>query len=263
VDLAGDGGAPRSGVAEPPSGAAPDEAARWRARAAEIAAGVRAVRRRVVAAAARMGRDPESVRLVAVGKGHTGAEVALAVAAGIRDCGENRVQEALPKIAALGEVRWHLIGQLQRNKARAAAGRFSLIHSVDRRDLADALARAAENAGVVQDILVQVNLTGRPGQGGIAPAAAADLVAHLRALPALRLRGLMVIAPPATDPEAARPAFATLRVLRDRLREASGLELPELSMGMSDDFEIAVEEGATLVRVGRAIFGPRPPAAGE
>lgn len=203
------------------------------------------------------------MRLVAVGKGWSGAEIAVAVAAGARDCGENRVQEALPKIAALGRVRWHLVGQLQRNKARAAAGRFVLIHSVDRRDLADALGRAAAQAGVVQDVLLQVHLTGRPGQGGVAPAAAADLLAHVGTIGALRPVGLMVIAPPDPDPEAARPAFATLRVLRDRLREASGLSLPELSMGMSGDFEVAVEEGATLVRVGRAIFGApvarRPP----
>ncbi len=221
---------------------------------------MREVRRRITAAAVRVGRDPASVRLVAVGKGWPAGDVALAAAAGISDCGENRVQEALPKIAALAGIRWHMIGQLQRNKARAVAGRFVLVHSVDRRDLADALQRAAERTGAAQDVLIQVSLTGRSSQGGVPPAGAAQLLGHVQRLDALRPLGLMVIAPATADPEAARPAFATLRLLRERLRASSGLALPELSMGMSGDFEVAVEEGATIVRVGSAIFGNRPPA---
>jgi pyridoxal phosphate enzyme (YggS family) len=228
------------------------------ARAARIAAAVREVRARIARAALRVGRDPAGVRLVAVAKGFSAEEVALAAAAGVEDFGENRVQEALPKIAALPGVRWHMVGQLQRNKCRAVVGRFHLVHSVDRPELAESLQRAAERAGAVQDILLQVNLTGRPGQGGVPPALAGELLARICGLPNLRPLGLMVIAPPAADPEEARPAFATLRTLRDRLQAQQGVPLPELSMGMSGDFEVAVEEGATLVRVGRAVFGPRP-----
>jgi pyridoxal phosphate enzyme (YggS family) len=224
---------------------------------------VREVRARVALAAARVGRDPRQVRLVAVSKGFSAAEVALGSVAGLSDFGENRVQEALPKIAACSGCRWHLIGQLQRNKARAVAGRFALVHSVDRSDLADSLQRAAERAEAIQDVLLQVSLAGRPGQGGVAPAQAADLLDRVRGLPNLRPLGLMVVAPPARDPEEARPAFATLRALRDRLQARCGQSLPELSMGMSGDYEVAVEEGATLVRVGRAIFGERPQAASE
>ena len=216
------------------------------------------MRARIALAAARVGRDPASVRLVAVGKGFSAAEIALAATAGVTDFGENRVQEALPKMASLPGLSWHMIGQLQRNKCRTAAGRFQCIHTVDRLDLAESLQRAAEQAGAVQDVLVQVSLTGRPGQGGVPPAGAAQLLERIAALPRLSCRGLMVIAPPVADPEEARPAFGTLRALRDRLAAGSGMALAELSMGMSSDYEVAIEEGATVVRVGRAIFGARP-----
>jgi pyridoxal phosphate enzyme (YggS family) len=216
------------------------------------------VRARVAGAAARVGRDPAAVRLVVVGKGFPVADLVHAAAAGAGDFGENRVQEALPKMAALPGVRWHLIGQLQRNKARAAVGRFCLIHSVDRVELAESLQRAAAGGATPQRVLLQVGLTGRPGQGGIPPALAPELLRRILGHPALRPVGLMTIAPPVADAEEARPAFATLRALRDRLEVEVGVPLPELSMGMSGDFEVAVEEGATLVRVGRAIFGARP-----
>jgi len=226
-------------------------------RAAAIAAGVREVRAALARAAARVGRDPALVRLVAVSKGFPAADAALAAAAGVKDLGENRVQEALSKLAALPTPDWHLIGQLQRNKCRLVAGRFRLVHAVDRPDLAEGLEHAAERAGVVQEVLVQVSLAGRPGQGGVPPAEAADLLRRVAAMPHLLPRGLMAIAPPAEDPEQTRPAFATLRVLRDRLQAQCDLPLPELSMGMSGDYAIAVEEGATIIRVGRAIFGER------
>ena len=202
------------------------------------------------------------MRLIAVSKGFPAAVVALAAEAGLHDFGENRVQEALPKIAALTGVRWHMVGQLQRNKCPAVAGRFRLVHAVDRSDLADSLHRAALRAQTVQDVLIQVGLAGRPGQGGVAPAQAGDLLTRVAGLSGLRVRGLMVIAPPSADPEEARPFFFTLRALRDRLEAQCGVSLPELSMGMSGDFEVAVEEGATLVRVGRAIFGDRGGGAG-
>jgi len=217
------------------------------------------VRGRLALAAGRVGRDPRGIRLVAVSKGFTPADVALAAAAGLGEFGENRLQEALPKLAALPGVRWHMIGQLQRNKCRAVAGRFELVHGMDRPDLADSLHRAAERAGLVQDVLIQVSLAGRAGQGGVAPGQAAELAERVSGLAHLRLRGLMVIAPPGSDPEAARPAFAALRALRARLEARMGRPLPELSMGMSLDYEVAVEEGATILRVGRAIFGARPP----
>ena len=214
------------------------------------------MRGRIARAAARVGRDPGSVRLVGVTKGQAPAVVALAVAAGLRELGENRVQEALPKIAAVSGVVWHMIGQLQRNKAPAVVGRFALVHGLDRAELAESLGRAADRAGACQEVLIQVGLTGRLGQGGVVPAEAAALLRRTLQIASLRPVGLMTIAPPVQDPEEARPVFAALRALRDLLQERAGLPLPELSMGMSGDFEVAVEEGATMVRVGRAIFVP-------
>jgi pyridoxal phosphate enzyme (YggS family) len=233
-------------------------------RRAEIRERLEAVRARIARAAHRAGRDPAAVRLVAVGKGFPVEDLAAAVEAGAEDLGENYVQEALAKMAALRGPRWHLIGQLQRRKARQVVGRFACLHGVDRPELVEALAAAAGRAGVVQDVLIQVSLAGRPGQGGVAPERALDLVRAVHATGVLRAVGLMTIAPPGPEPEAARPWFRSLRALRDRLQEATGWPLPELSMGMTDDFEVAVEEGATMVRVGRALFGPRPtpPAQG-
>lgn len=231
-------------------------------RGAEIRAALARVRGRVARAALRVGREPAEVCLVGVGKGFAVPDLEQAVAVGLADLGENRVQEALPKVAALPGVRWHLIGQLQRNKARAVVGRFALIHSVDRPELAESLARAAEDARRTQDVLVQVNVLSRPGQGGVPPQDAEALVIRIRDLGPLRVRGLMTIAPLVEDPEAVRMVFRSLRVLRDRLQVRLGVVLPELSMGMSGDLEAAVEEGATLVRVGRAIFGARPAGPG-
>lgn len=211
----------------------------------------------IARAAARVGRDPAEVRLLAVSKGFPAADAALALVCGAGALGENRVQEALPKLAALPGAEWHLIGQLQRNKCRQVVGRFRLLHAVDRPELAEALQRAAERAEVRQEILVQVSLADRPGQGGVPPAEAAALLRRIAAMSHLRARGLMAIAPQVEDPEQARPAFSTLRALRDRLQAATGLSLPDLSMGMSEDYAVAVEEGATIVRVGRAIFGAR------
>lgn len=224
-----------------------------------VGAALADVRARVARAAARVGRQPTEVRLVGVSKGQPAAVVALAVVAGVRDLGENRVQEALPKIAAIAGVSWHMIGQLQRNKAGMVAGRFALVHSLDRAELAESLGRAADRAGVVQDVLIQVGLTGRSGQGGVPPADAAALLGRLLQIGSLRPLGLMTIAPPVADPEEARPVFAALRALRDRLQQRAGVALPELSMGMTGDFEVAIEEGATLIRVGRALFRPESP----
>ena len=223
-----------------------------------IAVRLGAVRARIEAACARSGRDPASVTLIGVTKTHPAAAIAEAVSAGLRDCGENRVQEAAPKIAALRErevvPRWHLVGHLQTNKVNAALGLFDILHSIESERLAAAIsARAGRPVGV----LIEVNVAAEESKHGIATEEAGALASRIGALPGLELLGLMTVAPQATDPEAVRPVFRRLRELRD------ALGLRELSMGMTDDFEVAVEEGSTLVRVGRAIFGPRPaPGAG-
>ncbi|MDQ7851171.1 MAG: YggS family pyridoxal phosphate-dependent enzyme [Armatimonadota bacterium] len=224
----------------------------------DLAQRLAAVRQRMQAAAQRSGRRADSVRLVAVTKGVAAARIREAMALGVLDFGENRVQEALPKIAALGPgPRWHLVGHLQRNKVRRAVEAFALIHSLDSLPLAEAISRRAEAAGRWVEVLLQVNVAGEPRKHGFAPAEVPQAVRHIAGLPALILRGLMTIAPLEADPQRVRPVFRRLRELRDALRvQWPGLE--ELSMGMSDDFEVAIEEGATLVRVGRAIFRERP-----
>lgn len=223
----------------------------------QIAPNLEEVRRRMAAAAQRAGRNPEQVRLVAVSKTVSVELIREAVAAGQRLFGENYLQEARGKIEVLGEAAdWHFIGHLQSNKARAAVNRFALIHGVDRLKLAEALDAAAASKGTIQKILLQVNLAGEASKSGTSPEAAPELLRQISGLAHLRLMGLMTM-PPFLEPEAVRPYFRALRELRDRLEELSGQPLPELSMGMSGDFEAAIEEGATLVRVGTAIFGSR------
>jgi pyridoxal phosphate enzyme (YggS family) len=209
-------------------------------------------------AAQAAGRDPAAVRLVAVSKTVDLERLRAAIDAGHRLFGENYLQEAKAKIQVLGrEIGWHLVGHLQTNKAKAAVELFDLIHAVDRLKLARALDAAAARLGKVQDVLLQVNQGGEDTKSGVAPEAAADLLEEMARLPHLRVLGLMTMPPWLADPEAVRPYFRDLRELREKLRDRSGLPLPELSMGMSGDFEVAVEEGATLVRVGTAIFGAR------
>ena len=199
------------------------------------------------------------VRIVAVTKTHGPEAVRAAVAAGLPDIGENRVQEALAKQEALADcpATWHLIGGLQRNKARHAVGRFALIHSVDRSELADELARRVP-AGTRQAILVEVNCAGEAQKGGVAPDGLERLLDRIAALPGLELRGLMTLAPWTADEAVQRACFRRLRELRDRAA-AAGHPLPELSMGMSGDFPVAVEEGATMIRLGTLLFGERAP----
>jgi pyridoxal phosphate enzyme (YggS family) len=220
------------------------------------------VRARIRQAAERAGRDPGGVSIVGVTKGHPLATARQAVAAGLVDLGENRVQEALAKMDAWpnAPVRWHLVGHLQRNKARHAVGRFALIHSLDSQRLADALEHEAAARGLVQDVLVQVNVAREPQKTGVAPEQAEALVAHVAGLSHLRLRGLMTMAPLTADAAVHRATFRGLRELRDRItvnRQPSTVN--ELSMGMSQDFEIAVEEGATMLRLGTVLFGERQP----
>jgi PLP dependent protein len=197
------------------------------------------------------------VRIVAVTKTQGPEAVRAALAAGLEDIGENRVQEAMQKQDALADLtlRWHLIGTLQRNKARHAAGRFALIHSVDRIDLAAELERRVP-AGKRQAILVQVNCSNESQKGGVMPDALPRLLDEIRGLERLELRGLMTMSALTDDPAEQRRAFRLLRELRDAA-ERSGHLLPELSMGMSGDYPIAVEEGATMIRLGTVLFGER------
>ncbi|MEJ2069287.1 MAG: YggS family pyridoxal phosphate-dependent enzyme [Syntrophobacterales bacterium] len=217
-------------------------------------------KRRIQEAARCAGRNPAEVRLVAVTKTVTLDRLQEAVAAGHTLFGENYVQEAKRKIAALGPgLTWHFIGHLQSNKAKAAVEVFDLIHSVDRLSLARSLEQAAARLGKVQNILLQVNLAGEESKSGTAPEAAQELLSEISQMPHLKVLGLMTM-PPWLPAEEVRPYFRALRELRDRLRGLQVVDgdLPELSMGMTGDFEVAVAEGATLVRIGTAIFGERP-----
>jgi pyridoxal phosphate enzyme (YggS family) len=220
----------------------------------EIVARRERVTARLRAAAERSGRDPDGFRIVAVTKGF-GTEVArAALGAGLTRLGENRVQEALPKIEALPGAEWHLVGRLQRNKVRTAVGAFAVIHSVDSVELLRRLDAEATGGGLAPRLLLQVNVSGEATKAGFAPEQLDE------AVPALsdRVIGLMTMARLEADEDEQRRTFAALGMLRERLQELSGISLPELSMGMSGDAEAAVAEGATLVRIGTALFGPRP-----
>ena len=216
-----------------------------------------AVRHRIEAAAARSGRPSSAVTLVAVSKTIPAAAIREAVSAGVKILGENRVQEAREKIEALpGAAEWHLIGHLQTNKAKLAVGLFDCIHSLDSVRLVQEIGRHAEEAGRRLRCLVEVNVGEEAQKSGAAAAEVRPLLEAARRLPQLSVQGLMTIPPFLPDPESVRPFFRRLRDLRDRL-ESEGWTLPDLSMGMSHDFEVAIEEGATLVRIGTAIFGSR------
>ena len=232
-----------------------------------IAERLREIEARIAAAAARAGRSRSEITLVGVAKQVDAETLAAAVAAGLRDVGESYVNEArtkLPQVSSLLDrqriawPRWHFIGRLQRNKSRAVASAFDCLHSLDRPELGDALDRHAAAAGRRLDVLLQVDLAGEPQKGGTAPEALPALLAAASRWPALRLIGLMTIPPADPEPERSRAPFAALRALRDALRgQPGGAGLRELSMGMSADYEVAIEEGATIIRVGTAIFGAR------
>jgi PLP dependent protein len=220
-----------------------------------------AVRDRIARAADRAGRDPSAVRLVAVSKTFDADAVRAAVDAGQLDFGENKVQEAFGKMdqtAAL-PLRWHLVGHLQSNKARKAAERFSMIQSVDSPELLERIDAAAGAAGRTLDVLVQVDIAGEATKHGARESELAPIFEAARSCRAARVAGLMVLPPAVDDPAEARPFFRNMREIRDRLAEGGvdPVMIRELSMGMSHDFEVAVEEGATIVRVGTAIFGER------
>ncbi|MSQ27692.1 MAG: YggS family pyridoxal phosphate-dependent enzyme [Dehalococcoidia bacterium] len=220
----------------------------------QITANVAGVMRRIAHAAERAGRPPDVVTLVAVSKTFSAAHVAAAHQAGLRHFGENWIQEAAGKLPALAGLSprpvWHMIGHLQTNKVKQALELFDLIESVDSTHLGEAIAHRAGDRSI--PVLLEVNVGGEPSKHGFRPAEVATACATLRQLPQLEVRGLMTVAPEVDDPEQARPVFRELRRLRDELG------LAELSMGMTGDFEVAIQEGATLVRLGRAIFGARP-----
>jgi pyridoxal phosphate enzyme (YggS family) len=240
----------------------------------DVEANLAQVRERIAAAARRAGRTPKEVTLVAVTKTHPAQMVEAAYQVGLRDFGENRVEEARAKIPAVRErtslsegPRWHMIGHLQRRKARLAVALFDIIHAVDSLRLAQRISRVAGESGKVMPVLLEVNVSGEASKYGFnlsvtagqgAKAAFITDVEQILALPHLRPCGLMTMAPIVTDPEQARPVFRVLRSLRDDLcRRFPEADWHELSMGMTDDYEVAIEEGATMVRVGRAIFDAR------
>lgn len=232
--------------------------------AVDVAGNLARVRERIGQAAARAGRDPQEVLLVGISKTVEPARMRQAVAAGLTDLGENYVQEAQEKFHVIGPgPRWHLVGHLQRNKVKAALQIFDLVQTVDSERLGREISRVAEARGRPASMLMQVNTSGEESKYGVPPPQAEALARALAELPGVRLEGLMTIGRWEPDPEAARAEFRLLAGLFSQLRsDGRGREMRYLSMGMSHDFEVAIEEGSTLVRVGTAIFGPRPARSG-
>jgi hypothetical protein len=226
----------------------------------DIADNINAIKQRIAAAAARSQRTPDSIKLLAVTKTVSPLYIGKAIDAGISMFGENYVQEAKEKIAAIEKnVQWHMIGHLQTNKAKYAVKLFDYIHSVDRIDLARELDKKAGLIGRKINILIEVNVSGEKTKDGIPADEAINLIKNVSPSENLSVRGLMTMAPYLANPEDARPYFSALRNLRDNIihEGITGIHMEELSMGMTDDFEVAIEEGATIVRIGRAIFGKR------
>jgi pyridoxal phosphate enzyme (YggS family) len=225
-----------------------------------ISDNINTIKQRIVSAAVKCGRDPDSIKLLAVTKTIPTEYIIKAIDAGITMFGENYVQEAKDKIAAIGSrVGWHMIGHLQTNKAKYAVNLFDYVHSVDRLELTQELNKRAGLINRKLNVLIEVNVSGEESKSGIPADDAPDLIKQIAGLENLAVRGLMTMAPYSNNPENARPYFSALRNLRDNIsrQQISGIQMEELSMGMTDDFEVAIEEGATIVRIGRAIFGQR------
>lgn len=221
------------------------------------------IQQRMARACERSGRRADEVSLLGVSKFHEPDTIAALARAGLRCFGESRVQEARHKIPLCpGNLEWHLIGHLQSNKCRDAVGLFQMIQSVDRMDIAAELQRHAEKQARTVPVLLEVNVAGESSKFGWSPEALLENLDALCALTRLEIHGLMTIAPYATDPEKVRPVFRRLRDCQQRCEEKMGVPLPVLSMGMSGDYEVAIEEGSTLVRIGTALFGPRPKSPG-
>jgi PLP dependent protein len=229
----------------------------------EIAANLAHVRERIAVAAQRVGRQPDDILLVAVSKTQPLAAIEAAWSAGQRDFGENRLEELWQKVAAarargMDQIRWHMIGTIQGRKAAEAVGPLALIHSVDRFKIAERIGREAVVRGLVMDVLLEANVSGEASKHGFTPDEVMQTAPVLAALPGIRIQGLMTMAPLVDDPAAARPVFHRLRQLRDQVAERYvQIGWHHLSMGMTNDFEVAIEEGATIVRIGSAIFGTR------
>lgn len=237
---------------------------RWKGRwelVSKISRSIQSVLGRIEAAAERAGREPSAVTLIAVTKTRTPAEIQLAIESGLLHLGENKVQELSTKVEALGKgpLTWHLIGSLQTNKVKAAVGLADLIHALDRDSLLEALAKEGERRGAPVRALVQVNVSGEASKHGLAPELLQPFLERASSRGWVQIEGLMTMAPADADPEAARPHFRRLRELAQRMGELAlpRVQMKQLSMGMSGDFEVAIEEGATLVRVGTALFGER------
>ena len=222
-----------------------------------ISDNLKAVMQRIAKCCESSGRPPDAVKLVSVTKEADIEDIQTAILAGVTDIGENRVQDALFKHKAIGDrVTWHLIGHLQTNKVKDAVKIFSLIHSVDSVRIAEAIDKEAGKIGKVQDTLLQVNISGESTKFGVRPEDADDILEEITLYDNINIKGFMTIAPEAGDPESVRKYFRALRELRDRVSTDRGADYGVLSMGMTGDFEVAVEEGSTIVRVGRAIFNP-------
>ncbi|HOX58660.1 MAG TPA: YggS family pyridoxal phosphate-dependent enzyme [Candidatus Paceibacterota bacterium] len=227
----------------------------------DLETNVEAVRQRIEAASARAGRQPDSVTLVAVTKGQPPEVVCAAAALGLGLFGENKVQEAKAKIPLCpGRLRWHMVGHLQTNKCRDAVELFEMVQSVDSLRLAEELDRRAEQAARMVPVLLEVNAVGEASKFGCRPDQLLADLPCINALPRLEIQGLMTVPPWTPDPETVRPVFRQMRELKERCEQLLGAPLPHLSMGMTGDFEVAIEEGATIVRVGTALFGARPKA---
>ena len=227
-----------------------------------VAQNVARVQERIRQAAIRVGRDPAAVRLIAAAKTVDTARIRAAIASGVSIIGENYLQEARRKIGQIGHdaVQWHFIGTVQRNKVRYLFDLFNMLHAVDRLDLAEEIQRRGERLNRSLPVLLEVNIAGEDSKSGFHPQTLLREVETFAAFPHVQVRGLMTIPPPTVTPEEARPFYQELRDLQERLsrKGIAGLDFSELSMGMTADFEVAIEEGATMVRVGTAIFGPRP-----
>jgi pyridoxal phosphate enzyme (YggS family) len=232
---------------------------------AVLASNLAFVRERINAAERRSGRPAGSVTLIGVVKTLSAELIGAAVALGLTDLGENRVQEAESHQLAVARsaARWHMIGHLQRNKAGRALELFDVVHGVDDAELSQVLAKRAQVVARRLPVLIEVNVSGEASKFGVAPDRVAALAGEVVSQASLELLGLMTVGAPVASPEAARPGFARLRELRDQLSRTLGVELPELSMGMSGDYAVAIEEGATMVRVGTALFGARNAHGGE
>jgi len=228
---------------------------------ADIKSNLAQVRERIEMATQRAGRDPGSVRLVAISKGHPVDAIRLAYAAGVTEFGENRAREGRNKVEELRTlaISWHFVGHLQSNKVKYVLGTYQLLHSLDRMSLATEIDKRARRASIVQPCLVQVNVSGEESKFGLPPGEVGSFLDRVSKLGGVKVEGLMMIAPLVDDPEEARPFFRRLRELAEELRPRlpPTVSLSDLSMGMTNDYEVAVEEGATIVRIGRAIFGER------